>query len=118
MRTLLIALFGACTLAAADPPKAPAPLPGEALIRNYFHLQTREIADADLSDYKTLADWERARPELKRQLLSDVALKSRDRPIWRRSNPAHGVLTDTHDIDPEFLDRKPVHSQSAYESKG
>jgi len=58
----------------ADPPKAPPPLPGEKLIQAYFQRQAKEIADADLKDYPTRADWEKARPELRRQLLEMLGL--------------------------------------------
>ncbi|HKA06765.1 MAG TPA: prolyl oligopeptidase family serine peptidase [Gemmataceae bacterium] len=81
MRTIhfaqVIALFLLPGLAtAADPPKMepPAPVPGEKLIQAYFQRQAREIADADLKDYPTRADWEKARPELRRQLLEMLGL--------------------------------------------
>jgi len=67
-------LFARQTASAADPLKTPAPLPGEAMIRAYFQRQAREIADADLRDYKTRDAWEKARPELRRQLLEMLGL--------------------------------------------
>jgi dienelactone hydrolase len=63
---VLLALTGSLT--AAEPVKQPLPLPGLEMIQNYFVKQTKEIADSDLSDFKSKEDWEKARPELKRQL--------------------------------------------------
>lgn len=60
---------------AADPPKKdPAPLPGKKMIQAYFQRQAKEIADSTLRDIKTKDDWERARPELRRQLLEMLGL--------------------------------------------
>jgi dienelactone hydrolase len=59
---------------AKAPKKAAAPLPGEGLIRDYFRRQAKEIADADLRDVRTRDDWEKARPELRRQLLEMLGL--------------------------------------------
>jgi dienelactone hydrolase len=67
-------LFAACGVA-ADPPKTPPPLPGEKMIRAYFQRQAKEIGDAALRDIKTKDDWERANPELRRQLLEMLGLR-------------------------------------------
>lgn len=53
---------------------AAEPLPGEKLIRDYFQRQAKEIADGDLAEFKTKGDWERERPELRRQLLEMFGL--------------------------------------------
>ncbi|HVK13964.1 MAG TPA: prolyl oligopeptidase family serine peptidase [Gemmataceae bacterium] len=74
MRPLSLLLLGAALSLAADPPKTPAPLPGEKMIRAYFQRQSKEIADAELRDIKTLADWEKARPVLRQQLLEMLGL--------------------------------------------
>jgi dienelactone hydrolase len=44
------------------------------MVRDYFRRQARQIADADLRDFKTKDDWEKARPELRRQLLEMLGL--------------------------------------------
>lgn len=74
MRIPSLLLLSAAITPAADPPKAAGPLPGEKMIQSYFQRQAKEIADADLRDYKTRADWEKARPELRRQLLDMLGL--------------------------------------------
>jgi dienelactone hydrolase len=76
VRHLSLFLLLAAGAQAADPPKKepPAPLPGEKLIQAYFQRQAKEIADADLRDFKTREQWEKARPELRRQLLEMLGL--------------------------------------------
>ena len=68
----LAALFAtaACGVA-ADPP---TPLPGQRMIQAYFQRQDKEIGDACLRDYKTKEQWEKAKPELRRQLLEMLGL--------------------------------------------
>src|SRR5688500_7980323 len=74
----IVLLLATSAALPAQPAKAPnkpvEPLPGEALIRKYFVRQAREIADAELRDVKTRDDWEKARPELRRQLLEMLGL--------------------------------------------
>src|SRR5262245_1201342 len=74
VRSLFLVILLAVATRAADPPSAPLPHPGEAMIRAYFQRQAGEIADADLRDYKTKEQWEKARPELRRQLLEMLGL--------------------------------------------
>jgi dienelactone hydrolase len=50
------------------------PLPGERMIENYFKSQTKEISQDFLKGIKSKADWEKARPELKRQLYEMLGL--------------------------------------------
>lgn len=50
------------------------PLPGEALIQNYFKRHAKEINATTLSEYKTKEQWEKAKPELRRQLLEMLGL--------------------------------------------
>jgi dienelactone hydrolase len=71
VRYLSFLLFAAAAVA-ADPPKSS--LPGEKMIREFFRQQAKEIGDADLRDFKTRADWEKGRPELRRQLLEMLGL--------------------------------------------
>src|SRR5260370_33653501 len=47
---------------------------GEKLIDGYFRLQTRQVADACLADIKSKEDWEKKRPELRRQFLEMIGL--------------------------------------------
>jgi dienelactone hydrolase len=72
---LLLVLFAACGVAAGQPKKAPSPpQPGEKMIQAYFQRQAKEIADATLRDSKTKEEWEKAKPELRRQLLEMLGL--------------------------------------------
>jgi hypothetical protein len=55
---------------AADTKEAP----GRPQLDAYFRIETKRIADADLADIKTLADWEKKRPELRQQFLEMMGL--------------------------------------------
>jgi dienelactone hydrolase len=57
---------------AADP--APDTARGDRLRDNYFRHQVKEIADAALADVKSKDDWEKKRPELRRQFLDMMGL--------------------------------------------
>src|SRR5262249_13905816 len=68
--------FGLLLLAAA-PSAAQAPADtarGDRLRDAHFHHQTKLIADACLADVKDRADWEKKRPELRRQFLEMLGL--------------------------------------------
>jgi Prolyl oligopeptidase family len=69
------------TSAAAQPEPAPPPRVqgpdlshGRGMIEDYFRLQARQIADNCLKDYRTKEEWEKARPELRRQFLEMLGL--------------------------------------------
>lgn len=47
---------------------------GEAMIENYFRKQAAQISSKCLKEYTTKAEWEEARPELRRQLLEMLGL--------------------------------------------
>ncbi len=47
---------------------------GEAIIENYFRKQAALISASCLKEYRTKAEWEKARPELRRQLLEMLGL--------------------------------------------
>src|SRR5215831_5009614 len=47
---------------------------GDRLLDAYFRRQVQSIADAALADIKTRADWEKKRPELRRQFLEMMGL--------------------------------------------
>lgn len=66
-------VFVAGVLSAAEP--APAETSrGDRMLETYFREQTRQIADACLADVKTRKDWEKRRPELRRQFLDMMGL--------------------------------------------
>src|SRR5438132_1246297 len=47
---------------------------GQKMLENYFRHQVQQIAGACLTDIKTKEDWEKKRPELRRQFLEMVGL--------------------------------------------
>src|SRR5437899_1897758 len=47
---------------------------GQKMLEDYFRHQVQQIADACLTDVKTKEDWEKKRPELRRQFLEMVGL--------------------------------------------
>jgi dienelactone hydrolase len=49
-------------------------LPGDRLLDAYFRRQVKQIADGSLVDIRTRADWEKRRPELRRQFLAMMGL--------------------------------------------
>ncbi|HTU91314.1 MAG TPA: prolyl oligopeptidase family serine peptidase [Gemmataceae bacterium] len=59
-------------LNAADAPSETAR--ADSLRDGYFRQQVKRIADADLVDIKTRADWEKKRPEFRRQFLDMIGL--------------------------------------------
>jgi dienelactone hydrolase len=68
-------MFAALLLSVAPcQPPAKEPLPGRAMIDAYFARQVKQIADNCLNDLTTKEDWERRRPELRRQFLEMMGL--------------------------------------------
>jgi len=70
-------LFLSASVALAQPPKPPAPQPterGEKMLDAYFRRRVKEIGDRCLTDLTTKEDWEKRRPELRRQFLDMVGL--------------------------------------------
>jgi dienelactone hydrolase len=47
---------------------------GQAMIEDYFRKQAAQISQACLKEYRTKEQWEKARPELRRQLLEMLGL--------------------------------------------
>ena len=47
---------------------------GEAMIENYFRKQAAQISEQCLQEYRTRDEWEKARPELRRQFLEMLGL--------------------------------------------
>ena len=79
MRSFLLAV--SCLLMfpyfnrAADPPaKGDDTSRGRQMIAGYFQKQVRQIARDCLNDVRTKEDWEKKRPELRRQLLEMIGL--------------------------------------------
>src|SRR5262245_39577098 len=79
---------------------------GDCLLDAYFRRQVQTIADAALADLKTRADWEKKRPELRRQFLEMMGLW----PLPPRTD-LRPVVTGTLDA-PGFTVEK-LHFQSA-----
>jgi dienelactone hydrolase len=72
MRATCLAVF---LLAAPTPAAEEADLSrGEAMIENYFRKQAAQISRDCLKEYTTKVEWERARPELRRQFLEMLGL--------------------------------------------
>jgi hypothetical protein len=83
LRFFLLCLIGCLTplsAFAADPPSETAR--GQRMLDAYFRAQARQIADNCLADIKTKEDWERKRPELRRQFLEMLGLD----PMPRRTD--------------------------------
>ena len=56
----------------ADPP--PDAVRGDRLLWSYLRTETQKLADACLTDVKSKEDWEKKRPELRRQFLDMLGL--------------------------------------------
>ncbi len=98
-----LAGLAACLLAA--PAFAADTGRGDKMLDAYFRRQTQQIADAYLADVKTKADWERQRPELRRQFLDMMGLW----PLPPRTD-LKPVVTGT--IDTEHFTIEKLHFQS------
>ncbi len=67
-----VCFLGTSTWLSAEEPGATER--GRKMLDAYLRLQTQRIADACLADVKTREDWEKKRPELRRQFLEMVGL--------------------------------------------
>ncbi|MGE3805957.1 MAG: alpha/beta hydrolase family protein [Gemmataceae bacterium] len=73
-RLSIVALIvNSLSLLAAEPPPRPTER-GKQLIDKYIRAKTKEVADACLADVKSKEDWEKKRPELRRQFLDMMGL--------------------------------------------
>jgi dienelactone hydrolase len=72
LATCLALLVCAAPLLGAEPPADTRR--GDQMLEAYFRQQTKQIADACLRDIKSRADWEKKRPELRRQFLEMMGL--------------------------------------------
>lgn len=77
-RLLLVPCLGSLILSIVIPGRGAEPPPdtsrGDRQLAAYFRRQTQRIADACLADLKSRDDWERNRPELRRQFLDMMGL--------------------------------------------
>jgi X-Pro dipeptidyl-peptidase (S15 family) len=69
---LCLALLTPEAVQAADPPGDTSR--GDRMLETYFRHQVKDIAATSLADIKTRADWEKQRPELRRQFLDMLGL--------------------------------------------
>jgi hypothetical protein len=79
---------------------------GDKLIDDYFRAQTKQIADACLTDVKSKADWEKRRPELRRQFLEMMGLD----PLPPKADLK---ATITGKIDADAFTVEKIHFQSS-----
>jgi dienelactone hydrolase len=101
-----LGLFLLGTFAAAGPAQGLAdPERGQRLLDAYFRSQTRRIADGCLADLKSKEDWERKRPERRRQLLEMLGLW----PLPPRTD-LHPVITGK--VEAEAFTVEKLHFQS------
>ena len=77
MPRLALLLLAALPGLAADPPK---PLPGEAMIEKYLRAKVEGIAADPLKGVTTKAEWEKRRPELRKQFLGMMGLEPLPEP--------------------------------------
>lgn len=105
-----VLLILACNhLLAADRPAAtPAPelARGQKMLEAYLKRQTQRISDACLADIKTREDWEKKRPELRRQFFDMMGLW----PLPHRTD-LKPVITGKIDADKFTVEK--LHFQSA-----
>ncbi len=91
-------------LGAADP--APDLSRGDKLLWGYFRGQVKQIADASLSDIKSKEDWEKRRPELRRQYFEMMGL-------WPLPPRTELKATVTGTVKNEKFTIEKIHFQSA-----
>lgn len=90
-------------IAAADVPSDTAR--GNRLRDGYFRQQVKRIADADLADIRTRADWEKKRPEFRRQFLDMIGLW----PLPPRTD-LHAAITGK--VETDLFTVEKLHFQS------
>ena len=88
---------------AASPP--PQPTRGDRMIADYFRAETEKLSAADMSDVKTLADWDARKGEYRTQLLEMLGLD----PMPER-NDLKATVTGTLDHAEFTVER--LHFQS------
>src|SRR6185437_3059608 len=106
-RFILLAILLSVTalrLHAAEAPTETAR--GDRLRDTYFRAQVKHIADADLADIKTRADWEKKRPEYRRQFLDMLGLW----PLPPRTD-LHATITGK--VETDLFTVEKLHFQSS-----
>jgi hypothetical protein len=93
----------ACHLHAADAP--PETARGDRMRDAYFRQQVKRIADADLAGISTRADWEKKRPEYRRQFLDMLGLS----PLPPRTD-LHATVTGK--VETDLFTVEKLHFQS------
>jgi len=81
------------------------PTAGDRLLAEYFALETKKLADRCLADVRSAADWEKRRPQLRRQLLEMFGLD----PLPERT-PLKPVVTGRVERDTFYVEK--LHFQS------
>ena len=104
MTTALAGLFLTVSLLGAVPALSQQ-LPGDAMIAEYFRVETARLRDACLAQVSSLEDWEAKRPEYRRQLLEMLGLD----PLPERTD-LHAVVTGQTEHDEFVVER--LHFQS------
>ena len=106
-RPTATAAFLACFfLVSAALPAAESPTArGDAMIAEYFRVETARLSEACLADIGSLADWEAKRPEYRRQLLEMLGLD----PLPERTD-LQAVVTGQTEHDDFVVER--LHFQS------
>jgi dienelactone hydrolase len=100
----LAQLLVAVHVCAADSPSDTAR--GDRLRDGYFRQQVKQIAEADLADIRTRADWEKKRPELRRQFLDMIGLW----PMPPRTD-LHATITGK--VETDLFTVEKLHFQSS-----
>src|SRR4051794_31486283 len=78
---------------------------GDKQLAGYFDRQTKQIAATCLADVKTLADWQKKRPDLRRQFLEMMGL-------WPLPAKTDLKATVTGKLDAEHYTIEKLHYQS------
>jgi dienelactone hydrolase len=104
-----ISLLVLLTILAISQVRAADPVPnfsrGQQMLEKYFRHQVRQIADACLTDIKSKEEWEKRRPELRRQFLEMMGLW----PLPARTD-LNAVVTGK--VDAENFTIEKLHFQS------
>ena len=97
----------AALLLSLTPCQTPAkePLPGRAMIDAYFARQVKQISDNCLANLSTKEDWEKNRPELRRQFLEMMGL-------WPLPERTDLKATVTGTVEGEGFTVEKLHFQS------
>jgi dienelactone hydrolase len=78
---------------------------GDKLLEDYFRHQVKRIADANLADINSKADWEKKRPELRRQFLEMLGL-------WPLPEKSDLKATITGTVEEDVFTVEKIHFQS------